>query len=127
MAARIGREEGLVWGGAALAGTREKNLTLNGESINVSDDDSEGWQELLEESGENSVEISISGIDKDDVLMAAWFGTRIAAATWTRDSGAVLTGNFRLASYSVGAPYNGETTFEATLSSTGAIAFTPAS
>lgn len=126
MAAKAGREETLTWDGNRLCG-REKNLALNGENIEASDECSSGWQELLNVSAQDSVEITVTGLDKDDTLLQAWFDQeRTEAMSWTRKSGAVISGDFRLSALSFGAPYNGEATFEATFSSTGAVTLTPA-
>jgi predicted secreted protein len=126
MAAKTGREESFVWGGITLC-AREKTLTLNGENIDASDGCSDGFQELLEESGTQSLEITLSGLDKDDVLLEARAeGPLIRAGTYTRKSGAVVAGDFRLSALSFGAPFNDVATYEATFSSSGEFTVTAA-
>ena len=122
----IGRKIILTWGGANVGGVREKSAALNGEPINVSDDDSAGWREILDEAGENTVDISISGVTKDNVLKIDWFGnTRTKPVVITYPDGGVINGDFFLASYTDTGPYNDATTFEAELQSTGAITYLP--
>lgn len=70
----LGRKVNLTWGGSAVLGIREKGVTINGEPIDVTSDDDNGWRKLLTEAGEHSVDISISGVTKDDVFL------RLAAA-----------------------------------------------
>lgn len=130
MAASVGRTIQLAWGDtsppAALAGVREKSVALNGEPIDVTNDDSDGWRELLEEPGENQVNISVSGITKDAALKTAWFsGERTNTLTLTYPDGGIITGSFFLATYTDTGPYNDATTFEAEFQSSGAPTYTP--
>jgi TP901-1 family phage major tail protein len=122
----LGRKVELTWGGAEIPGVREKGISLNGEAIDVSADDSLGWRELLAEAGENQVNVSVSGVTRSAALNSDWFaGTRTKAVEITYPDGGVIAGNFFLASYSDTGPYKDATTFEAELQSTGAVTFTP--
>lgn len=123
----IGRKIALTWNGAAVDGVREKGIALNGEPVDVTDDVSDGWRELLAEAGEHQVNISLSGVTKSDDLKVSWFAVtdRIKAVTITYPDGGVLAGNFFLASFSETGPYLDATTFEAEIQSTGAVTFTP--
>ena len=49
MAGRVGRKIKFRWGTppAEIPGVREKGVTLNGEAVDVTGDDSDGWRELL--------------------------------------------------------------------------------
>lgn len=125
MTANAGRTIELTWGGAAIAGVREKSVALNGEPIDITSDDSLGWRELLsDDPAENQVNISVSGVTKSFALKQAWFGNnRMQAVTITYPDGSVLSGNFYLATYTDTGPYNDATTFEAELQSSGAVAF----
>lgn len=128
MAANLGRKVTLTRDGSAIEGVREKSVTLNGEPIDITDGASDGWRELLAEAGENSVEIAISGVTKDDVLRAEWFSgdrTKPTVMTWPT-SGGTITGDFFLATYSEAQPYKEAITFEGTLQSTGEVTYTPA-
>lgn len=126
MAASTGRGIAMTWNAAALLGVRQKAITINGESINISSDEDSGWQVLLAESGEQSVNIAISGVTKSKVLKTDWFaGTRTRAVVLTYWDGSSISGNFRLADYKETGNYKEAVTFEATLQSTGVVTFTP--
>lgn len=116
MAAKAGRTIKVYWGDETpqplVAGIREKGLTLNGEAVDITSDDSNGWQQLLDAAQNNSVELSCSGVLSNDTLRADWFngadigsGTRMQAATfeYPLESGqstpAKVTGTFYLQEY----------------------------
>lgn len=121
----LGRKIIFTWNGATIDGVREKGIACAGEPINVSDDDSNGIRELLAEAGENTVDISLSGVLKSTALKADWFsGDRIGAVTLTYPDGSVLAGDFFMASYNETGAYNDATTMEAALQNTGAVTFT---
>ena len=121
MTAKIGREITLTWNGMDEFGVREKGISLAGEPIDISSDDSAGVRVLHDTDGESMVNISISGVTKKNVLRKDWFeGNRTRAVVVTFDTGETLTGNFRLVSYQDTGPYKEASTFEAELQSTGA-------
>jgi predicted secreted protein len=130
-----GRAIAFTWGddGASPAvpfqipGVREKGISLNGEPVDVSADDSIGWRQLLTVPAENQVDISLSGVTREDQLKTDWFAdNRTKAVTITYPDGGVISGTFFLASYNETGAYNDATTFDAELQSTGAVAYTPA-
>jgi predicted secreted protein len=126
MAARVGRKIKFRWNGAEVPGVREKGITLNGEAVDVSSDDSGGWRELLADPAENQVEISLSGVTKSHALKADWFGgTRTRTAEIEYDDSTVISGSFYMGNYSDTGVYNDAATFEATLMSTGVISYSP--
>jgi predicted secreted protein len=121
-----GKDWLLTWNGASIGGVRTKNITVNGEALDVSDDDSNGWREIWPEAGEMTVEITLSGLVKDQRLQPAAYDpeSRIHAVTLTGYDGSVIAGNFYLQSYTQGLEYKGYPTFDATLMSTGVVTFT---
>ena len=129
MPANIGRAIELEWGPnspATIPGVREKGIALNGNPVDVTSDEDDGWRTLLEEPGENQINISVSGVTKSDVLRDAWFnGDRLDTAVITFPDGGVLTGQFLLATYNETGTYNDAITFEAELQSSGVITYTP--
>ena len=128
MSGYTGRAIALLWNSVAIAGVREKSVKLDGSAVDVTSDESNGWQTLLAEAGENKVEIGISGVTKSDVLKTDWFaGTRTRAVSITYPDGGVLAGMFYMANYSDKGPYKDATTFEASLMSSGTVTYTPAS
>lgn len=126
MAASAGRQVEFEWNSAPVEGVREKGIALNGEAIDITSDDSAGWRELLSVSAQDEVEITLSGVTKDQILKTDWFaGTRTRTVNITYPNGDIISGSFFLASYTDTGPYNDATTFEATLQSTGVVSFTP--
>lgn len=124
----LGRKIVVSRAGIDLAGIREKGITLNGEAIDVTADENDGWRELLNESGEDSVDISVSGVVKGNDLKQEWFSeSKIKTTSFTWPDGGVMTGQFRLGTYTETGPYKDATTFEATFQSTGIITYTPTS
>lgn len=126
MAASAGRRTTLTWGGIAIGGVKEKGLKLGGDPIDITSDDDNGWRTLLEESAQQQVDLSVSGVTKSRALMAAIMnGNRTATAVWTYHDGATLTGQFYLASYEDKAPFNDAMSFDAQLQSTGEVVYDP--
>ena len=122
----VGRSIAMTWDGAAIAGVREKKKTLSGAAVDVSSDEDNGWRTLLEDPQQNEVNLSLSGVTKEDVLRAAWFdGDRTKAVTLTYPDGGVLSGTFYLSSYNETGPYNNATTFDCELMSSGEVTYTP--
>lgn len=123
----VGRKVILTWDAQQIPGVREKSAAINGEPIDVSADDSNGWRELLDDPSEQMVDVSLSGVTKSGLLRTASFNStgRIKAVTITYPDGGVISGDFYLASYTDTKPYKDAMTFEATLQSTGPVTYTP--
>lgn len=122
----VGRTIIMLWGGTAIAGVKQKAVKLNGSPVDISSDDDAGWRKLLTVSGEDSVDIDLSGVTKSQNLKSDFFaGNRTKAVTLTYPSGGALTGSFYMASYEDTGPYKTETTFTCKLQSTGVIAWAP--
>jgi predicted secreted protein len=126
MAAKLGRKVLLEWGGIEIPGVQEKGINRNGEAVDITSDDDDGWQRLHDEAGMNSVEITVSGVSKSEDLAADWHaGTRTKLLEITNSlTGSVLAGQFFMASYNETATHNEAVTFEATFQSTGTVTFT---
>ena len=129
MAEQLGRDLVLVkgssggTGGTAIAGVRVKGLAINNEIVDITSDDSNGWRESLAEPGQKSLEITVSGVSDDRVMLAAAMsGSDVSdeyMLTWA--DGADVYGTFMIASYSD--EYNNAVTFEATLQSSGSVTY----
>lgn len=126
MDGHLGREVIFEWGGDEIPGVREKSIAINGEPVDVTADDNDGWRKLLTVAAENQVDITLSGVTKNAALKVDWFaGARTKAVTLEYPNGDVIAGEFYLANYSDTGPYNGAMTFEATLQSSGVVTYTP--
>lgn len=131
MAASVGREVTLTWGNSspalAIAGVKQKDLSISGEPIDITSDDDNGWRTLLSVPGQKHIELKVSGVTKAHTLMTDWFnGDLTQAVVLTYADGATLTGDFYLSEYGDKGSYKDAVTFDATLMSTGVISFTPA-
>lgn len=128
MAKAVGRTLIVRKDSTVIASLRTKTISINNEPIDVSDDDSSGFRELLEASGQRQIDASVEGLLSNDTLItAAATGTAlIDACEIELPSGAIIAGNFRLNSIELGAPYNDAVTFSGELHSTGAFTFTAA-
>jgi predicted secreted protein len=122
MTAEYGRKVRFEWDGTTYK-AREKNLTVGGEPVNITDDHDSGWQTLLEEDGEKSVTIELTGVYKDPTLREAKInGPTQASGTLTyEEEGKTITGTFNLGEYSEGQPYNEAITYTANFMSTGTV------
>lgn len=128
MAGTIGRKILLALSGQPVAGLRSKNPKFNKEPIDITDDNSEGWRELLAEPGQRDVTIPVSGLMKDDFFMSEFFaGNVLRAVTLTYPDGGVISGDFFLATYSQTGEYNGAVTFDTELQSSGEVSYNSAS
>jgi TP901-1 family phage major tail protein len=128
MAAGAGRTIIFRWGTGsplpAVAGLREKGVTLGGEAIDITTDSSLGWRELLDVPSTQSVDLSCSGVTMDDVLRNAWFnGERMGSAEFVYPDGGVISGTFYLQEYSDTGSHEDAITFEATFASSGTVTY----
>lgn len=127
MAGFIGRKIVFKWDDEEILGVREKSASCNGEPVDTTSDDDNGWRGVLEDPAEDQVNISISGVTKSDVLKVAWFSRqRTAEASLTYPDGGEISGSFFLSSFSETGSYNDATTFEAELISSGPVIYAPA-
>jgi TP901-1 family phage major tail protein len=135
MTANVGRTIIVRWGTEspqpAVAGIRTKGISMSGEAVDITNDDSSGWRQLLDAAQVNAVEITASGVALNDTLRADWFngasatGSRMQPAAFEYPDGGTVAGTFYLQDYSETGNHDGEVTFEATWQSNGAITYTP--
>lgn len=129
MAGAVGRELLVTKNNVVIAGLRTATISWAGSSINITSGEDDGKRLLLEESGEEQIDIKCEGISKDDVFLAITIGkgTRILTDIEIEfPSGATLAGDFRVSAFEEGAPYNDAVTFSMTLESTGDWTYTAA-
>lgn len=126
----LGRELILTVGGQSIAGVQTKGLTCNNTPIDVTDDNSSGWRELMAIPGLKTVDVPISGVLKNLELIRLFFsstngGSQVTTNTLTYADGSVVTGEFFMVSITETGESNGARTFDSTWQSTGAVTFTP--
>lgn len=127
--AAVGREVAVTWKGVGVKGLKEKKVKHNDTPIDITTGEDDGVQLMLATSGQDSIEITLSGLTKDTVIKEDWFeggAARQGAVEITYPDGSTLTGTFQLSNFQEGAPLKDAITFEVTLLSSGAFVFTPA-
>lgn len=138
MAESIGRDMTLAIGAdgmeVTITGVRTKSFTINNEPVDITNDDDDGWRDLLSEPGQKSVDFSCEGVVVDDAVRAL----AIAAADVSTNAlftFPLLTGEMTAASlecqavitsYAETGTYNDAVTFSLELQSKGAVTYTAA-
>lgn len=112
-----------------VAGLRATRISFNAEAVDVTSlDSSGGWRELLSGAGVKSAAISGSGIFKDEATderarQVFFDGEAPAWQVIIPDFG-IVEGAFQLTAIEYSGDYNGEATYELSMASAGALAFT---
>jgi len=123
----VAMSRGVVASEVLIAGVRTKAVSINGEPIDITNDDSGQWRELLEDAGQVAVNMTVSGVAKNHTLLVESLvvGDRTQSTIFVYTGGGKIAGQFFLASYAETGEYNGAVTFEAELQSHGAVTYTP--
>ena len=116
-----------------VAGLRTTGLTMNEETVDVTNKDSNGFRELLDGRIVQSMQLQAEGVFKDDTtftklrtLFLAGTNEEYQLVIPGASAGAAGTfeGPFRITSLEVAGDYNNEVNFSITLESAAEIAFT---
>lgn len=128
MAKQLGRKIIVARGGTPIANVRTKSLSINREPVDVTDDDSAGWRELLDEPGQMEINMTVEGVFSSDSILQEAMSTSsgLTAHTLTFADGGALTGSFALASFELEGAYNEAATYSFEIQSSGVITYTPA-
>jgi len=114
----------------SVAGLRATRISFNAESVDVTSLESQGgWRELLSGAGVKSAAISGSGIFRDEgsderVRQVFFDGETPDFQIVIPDFG-IVEGAFQVSSIEYAGTHDGEATYEISLSSAGALLFTP--
>ncbi|MDP4021412.1 phage major tail protein, TP901-1 family [Methylobacterium sp. NEAU 140] len=116
-------------GFVAVAGLRARQITLNAETVDVTNADSAGrWRELLAGAGVRRAALSGSGVFRDQAsdarLRQIFFDGTIETYQVVVPEFGTLQGPFQIASLEYRGDHAGEVTFDMSLDSAGALAFT---
>lgn len=129
MPANIGRNLKINKNSTVLAGIRAKTLTANGEPVDITTDDENGYRTLLAEEGQRAIDMSFEGVTKDDVLRKAMLtggSLLLTDIDIAYPNGDTITGDFFFNSLEETGNYNDSVTFSGTMQSSGAWTYTPA-
>ncbi|BCJ90042.1 hypothetical protein IZ6_07770 [Terrihabitans soli] len=120
----LGPELIVRWNGVLIGGAREKSVSLNGEAVDITNDDSAGWRTSLNNPAVKSVDITVSGVTKNNILRVDYFGGNQEGALEVEyPNGDILSMTAFMHPYSDTGAYEDAFTYEATFSSSGAAAY----
>lgn len=125
MAKAAGRNALIKKAATVIGGVRVTNVTMDAAPIDVTDNDSAGFTELLDNAfATRTLGFSVEGLEEDQVLRDIAFGTSsnllLTDLTFTFANADVLSGSFYMTNYTEGNPYQEAATFSATFTSSGA-------
>ena len=128
MAKAAGRLAQVLKNAVVIGGVRVTNIQVDYTPIDVTDNDSVGLQELLEDYSTGVLSFDVEGVQKDAVLRGIAMNPstaklltdltfKFANAEVAAD---IVSGNFFLTSYQEGNDYKEASTFSASFTSSGA-------
>lgn len=111
-----------------VAGLRSKRVSLNAQTVDVTDGASSGrWRELLEGAGIRHAALSGTGIFKDaasdELIRACFFDANIRDWEVTLPEFGAITGPFQITTLEFSAEHDGAVLFDMTLESAGELSF----
>lgn len=112
-----------------VAGLRSRRLAFNAETVDITHSESAGrWRELLDGAGAKRASVTGAGVFKDassDALIRQiFFDGLIRAWQVVLPDFGTIQGLFQVAALDFRGEHQGEVTFDMTLESAGALAFT---
>lgn len=123
----VGAGEPLAY--TTVAAMTTTSMTLNAESVDVTDKGSANWREILAGCGINTMELSAAGKVTDDAGLAALQTACIAGTLLPMQvisgNGDEFTGLFKITTIERSGEYNQAEQYSLSLASAGAITFTP--
>lgn len=128
----VGREISLTVGGSSILGVVSKSISYSNEGVEVTDDDSSGFRELLATGGLRSVDLSISGLVKNYELLRTITDANsqmVAVSIGLGDASTESTLAFdaHIGSLEISGESNAGVEFSAELASSGTVTFTAGS
>ena len=124
-----GRTLKILFDGEVIAAVQSREIKHKRESVEVTNDDSDGFQRFLSEPGKKGLDLSIEGvvtIDNYNLLMDKWNGTTYENVTLQHANGTEVTAadGFLLSDLSIKGEHDKHIAFSASLSSSGPITVT---
>lgn len=113
---------------STIAGLRTTSWTVNGEDVDVTTKDDDGWQQRLAGAGVRSISISAAGIFQDsaaeDTIRQWAFDQTINPFQLIFENGDRLEGQFQISTYERAGDHDAAETYALTLTSHGAPTYT---
>jgi len=121
MTGYLGRAITITWGGVPIGGITTKTIKLNGQAVDITNDDAAGYRTFLATRDVRSIDLALSGIAVNSNLKNDWQAgntEKTLAVNWP--DGTVLSGIFELQSYSEKGEHKGAAAYDAEFASSGA-------
>jgi TP901-1 family phage major tail protein len=110
---------------ATVAGLRTTQLSINGESVVITNKGSGGWRELLSGAGTRSVSVAGAGVFTGSAAETRLKGNALAGMLddyeLSFESGERMRGRFLLTRLDYSGDFNGERSYTLALESSGAV------
>ena len=110
---------------ATVAGLKTTQLTINGDTVAITNKDSGGWRELLSGAGVRSVNVAASGIftgsAAETQIKAIALNGQLAPFELSFESGERMQGRFLVSRLEYAGDFNGERNYTLALESSGAV------
>jgi TP901-1 family phage major tail protein len=110
---------------ATVAGLKTTQLSINGDSVAITNKDSGGWRELLSGAGVRSVSVAASGIftgsGAERQLRSRALGGQLADYELSFESGERMQGRFLVSRLEYAGDFNGERNYTLALESSGEV------
>ena len=108
-----------------VAGLRTTQMSINGDTVNITSNDSGGWRELLSGAGVRSVSVAASGIflgsAAEEQVRASALAGLIDSYELSFEDGQKLRGRFLIQRLDYSGDFNGERNYALSLESSGAV------
>lgn len=127
MAGTNGRNLVIKWDAVTLVGVRTRGYTITNDYVDVTTDDDIGFRTLLATPALKSMEVTVSGISSDQVLIAEMNKANITGEPLVVElptTTGTLAGTFLCSSFEQNGEYDGAVEFTATFMSSGAYTYT---
>lgn len=128
-----GRQFTFDWDETTLAGVRTRGLSVTNDYVDVTSDDDAGWRKLLADPGLRSIEVTVGGITKDEILLGDMMAANVEAKTLdanlptSQTTPGTVSGNFLISAFEQTGDHDGEVEFSVTFMSDGEITYTASS
>jgi len=133
MAGFNGRDLTIDWNATTLVGVKSRTVSNTNEMVDVTTDDDAGWRTLLATPGLKAIEVSVSGVTSDEILLAEFHNASVTGETLkvTLPSSLATPGNvsgtFHLSAFEQSGESDGAYEFSATFMSSGTVTYTASS
>ena len=135
MTAKTGRLMYITKNDVVIAGGRAKEFAFEGESIDITSGEDNGFRLLLAASGQEAINVTYDGVTKEDIFRVIAFDTtqskmlsdiklHFSITDDANTTEAQIAGDFRMPSYSESGAHDGAVEFSLSFESSGQWTYT---